>query len=59
MKNLLKIIQSTLFLKKRREKAKPYPETFKIVQPKVHAKDYGEWLKYIYQQRNRPYRRGL
>jgi len=46
-------------LKKNKEKAKPYPETFRTVQPKEHAKDYGEWLKYIYLERNRPYRRGL
>ena len=39
-----------------KEKAKPYPETFRTVQPKEHAKDYGDWLKYIYQERNRPYR---
>lgn len=44
---------------KNRPKAKPYPETFRTVQPKVHAEDYGEWLKYIYQELNRPSRRGL
>ena len=59
MNNLLKTIQYTLFLKKNKEKAKPYPETFRTVQPKEHAKDYGEWFKYIYLERNRPYRRGL
>lgn len=48
-----------LFLKKTRPKAKPYPETFRTVQPKEHAKDYGEWLKYIYHELNRPYHRGL
>lgn len=57
MKLLLKIIQ--LLNNHSKEKAKPYPETFKTVQPKEHAKDYGEWLKYIYLERNRPYRRGL
>jgi len=58
MENLLKKI--TLILNKRsKEKAKPYPETFRTVQPKEHAKDYGEWLTYIYLERNRPYRRGL
>ena len=57
MKLLLKIIQ--LLNNHSKEKAKPYPETFKTVQPKEHAKDYGEWLRYIYLERNRPYRRGL
>jgi len=57
MKLLLKIIQ--LLNNRSKEKAKPYPETFKTVQPKEHAKDYGEWLKYIYLERNSPYRRGL
>lgn len=53
------IFLSNLFSKKPRPKAKPYPETFKTTQPKVHAKDYGEWLQYIYLELNRPSRRGL
>jgi hypothetical protein len=56
MKQLLKIF---ILNKRSKQKAKPYPETFRTVQPKEHAKDYGEWLKYIYLERNRPYRRGL
>jgi len=28
----------------------------RTVQPKVHAKDYGEWLQYIYLELNRPSR---
>ena len=57
---MLKLL-NTIFLRSNRskEKAKPYPATFRTVQPKVHAKDYGEWLKYIYQERNRPYREVL
>ena len=52
---MLNLLMS-LLTKKPRPKAKPYPETFKTVQPKVHAKDYGEWLQYIYQELNRPSR---
>lgn len=58
MENLLKKI-TLIPNKPSKEKAKPYPTTFKTVQPKQHAKDYGEWVQYIYQERNRPYRRGL
>ena len=55
---MLKLLTTIIPIRSNRskEKAKPYPATFRTVQPKEHAKDYGDWLKYIYEERNRPYR---
>lgn len=55
---MLKLLNTIIPIRNKRskEKAKPYPETFKTVQPDTFVKDYGDWLKYIYQERNRPYR---